>query len=171
MCKLGRVVFGAALTLLFAPRVMPAADLSNYRGFSFGTDLPAVAKQIGVSPSAAKTIHSRPALIQDLAWRPRSLDVPARPESVSEVVFSFYNGELYQIAVSYDRYEIEGMTAEDITEALSSIYGPASRPAPAKSSRDLYGDQEDWSRAGRIRSTDSTSSVFLMAAASSWLAP
>ena len=47
-----------------------AGDLSKYRSFQFGTDLPALAKQVGANVSQAKVIHSRPALIQMLDWRP-----------------------------------------------------------------------------------------------------
>src|SRR5690242_8139258 len=39
----------------------PANDLSKYRGFQFGTDLAAVAKQADVDPLQVKVVHSRPA--------------------------------------------------------------------------------------------------------------
>jgi hypothetical protein len=121
-----------------------AADLSKYRGFQFGTDLPTVAKQVGASVTQANVIHSRPALIQELEWRPQSLGPSTQKESSDEVVFSFYNGELYRLVIKYDRYEIEGLTAEDIIDAVSTIYGPAVRPAaPVKAEEDRYGEQED----------------------------
>ena len=121
-----------------------AADLSQYRNIQFGTDLSAVAKQVGVSPSEAKVIHSRPALIQELAWSPRALGSSPQTESVDKVIFSFYNGELYRIAINYDRYEIEGLTAEDMVNAISVTYGTAAKlAAPVKAAQDRYGDQED----------------------------
>ncbi len=43
---------------------------SKYRTFRFGTNLPPVAKQAGANPSEVKIIHRRPALIQELEWRP-----------------------------------------------------------------------------------------------------
>jgi hypothetical protein len=108
-----------------------AEDLSRYRNFRFGADLATVAKQAGASPSQAKPIHLRPALIQELAWRPQSLGASSLTEPVKEVVFSFYNGELFQIAINYDRYQTEGMTAADLIEAISSTYGTATRPTAA----------------------------------------
>jgi hypothetical protein len=71
------------------------------------------------------------------------LGASAQKEAASDVVFRFYNGELYQIAISYDRYEIEGLTAEDITEAVSMIYGPAAKlTIPVKPPADHYSDED-----------------------------
>ena len=50
-----------------------AQDLSRYREFQFGMNLIAVAKQADVKTSDARVIHQRPAVIQELEWRPRSL--------------------------------------------------------------------------------------------------
>ena len=122
----------------------PAGDLSQYRGFQFGTDLPAVLKQAGADMSQVKVLQTRPALIQTLQWYPRGLGPSSEPESVSDVVFSFYNGGLYRIAVNYDRYEIEGLTREDMVGAISRIYGAATAPAaPAKTTQNQYGDQQE----------------------------
>ena len=122
-----------------------ASDLSKYRGFQFGTDLPAVVKQVGADMSQVKVIHTRPALIQTLEWHPRSLGPAAKAESVGDVVFSFYNGALYRVAVNYDRYEVEGLTTEDMVGALSLIYGAAAAApiAPAKAVQNQYGDQQE----------------------------
>src|SRR5438552_1198692 len=119
-------------------------DLSTYRGFHFGTNPAVVAKAVGVSMSEVKIVHSRPALIQQLTWRPRNQGPTTQPESVSDIIFSFFNGELYRIVVQYDRYEIEGLAVDDIVEAVSLTYGPSAKPsAPAKAARETYGDQED----------------------------
>ena len=121
-----------------------AGDLSKYRGFQFGTDLPAVLKQVGADMSQVKVIHTRPALIQTLEWHPRSLGSASQPESVSNIIFSFYKGELYRIGVNYDRYEVEGLTTEDIVGALSLIYGAAATPiASDKVAQDQYGDRQE----------------------------
>src|SRR5581483_3178994 len=79
------------------------ADLSGYRKFQLGASLPAVAKQAGTNVSQAKTIHSRPALIQELEWRPPILG-SSNAEPAKDVVFSFYNGTLFRIVIDYDRY-------------------------------------------------------------------
>ncbi len=119
-------------------------DLSKYRNFQFGTDLPTVAKQADANPSQAKVIHRRPALIQELDWRPQPLGVSSRPEPAKEVVFSFYDGKLFRIVVDYDRYETEGLTAADFVDAISATYGPGATPAaPVKVAPGSYGDQEE----------------------------
>ena len=148
MGKLSSIVSKPALTSLFVCGMMSAAtvagDLSNYRGFQFGTDLPTVTKQVGATVAQAKIIHSRPALIQELEWRPQSLGPSPQKESANEVVFGFYNGELYRIEVKYDRYEIEGLTSDDVVEAVSTIYGPAAKLAPtAAPTEDHYGEKEE----------------------------
>jgi len=139
-----RLPFTALFLASIAPVVLFAGDLSRYRDFEFGTDLATVAKQAGADPSLAKLIHRRPALIQTLAWRPQPLGWSPRAEAAQEVVFSFHNGVLFRVAVEYDRYAIEGLTAEDIVDAISETYGRASKPAaPAKTVEGLYGDPEE----------------------------
>lgn len=119
-------------------------DLSKYRNFQFGTDLSTVVKQAGANPSQVKVIHRRPALIQELEWRPQPLGASSQTEPAKEVVFSFYDGELFWIVVDYDRYETEGLTADDFVDAISATYGPAAKPTvPAKVAPGSYGDQEE----------------------------
>ena len=106
----------------------------------------AVAKQADVEPSVARLIHQRPAVIQELEWRPQgSLPFSPQADAVSEVLFSFYNGELFRMVVNYDRHRTEGLTDEDMIEAISAKYGTATRPE-AKiilfSSFQVYNDNE-----------------------------
>ena len=132
------LMFGAMSTAAFG------GDLSRYRDFELGSDLATVAKRAAVDTSQAKVIHSRPALIQDLEWRPQPLGASSQTESVQEVVFSFYNGQLFRIKVDYDRYQTEGLSIEDFVDALSARYGPAGKPAaPAEVAAGSYGDQEE----------------------------
>jgi hypothetical protein len=121
-----------------------AADLSKYRNFELGTDLSTVAGQTGANPSQAKVIHRRPALIQELEWRPQPLGFSSQTEPVKGVVFSFYEGELFRLVADYDRYETEGLTSDDFVSAISAAYGPPARPATAgKVAPGSYGDQEE----------------------------
>jgi hypothetical protein len=99
-----------------------------YREFRFGADLLAVAKQAHVKPSEARTIHERPAVIQELAGQAPYMRSSLGADSVRDILFSFYNGELFRIVVTYDPERIAGMTAEDIVEAVSAKYGTATRP-------------------------------------------
>jgi hypothetical protein len=122
-------------------------DLSRYRGFQFGETLPAVAKQAGLELSEAKLIHERPAVIQELEW-PIWLSISfssPQVDPVKTILFSFYNGELFRIVVTYDRGETEGLTTEDMIEAISAEYGSATKPANtaiAFSSTQVYNDSE-----------------------------
>jgi len=51
--------------------------------------------------------------------------VSYRSESVDELVFSFYKGELYKMVVTYERASTEGLTADDMVKSISAKYGPA----------------------------------------------
>lgn len=126
--------------------VIYARDLSKYRGFQLGMSLLAAAKQADMNPSEARVIHQRPAVIQELKWRPPgSLGSSRQVDSVEEVLFSFYNGELFRMVVNYDQSQTEGLTDEDMIEAISVKYGTATRPS-AKiiffSSSQVYDDSE-----------------------------
>jgi hypothetical protein len=123
-----------------------AQDVSRYREFQLGMNLLAVAKQAQVAPSEARVIHQRPAVIQELEWRPQSsLPASLQGDPVSGVLFSFYNGELFRIVVNYDQHRTAGLTDEDMIEAISLKYGIAMRPQ-AKivlfSSFHVYNDSE-----------------------------
>jgi hypothetical protein len=126
-----------------APSV-DAPDLSRYREFQFGMNLPAIAKQAGLEPSEAKAIYQRPALIQELNWQPQLSLTSSQADPVRTIFFSFYNGELFRIVVNYDRYKTEGLTTEDVVEALSAKYGTATKPAAEIifSSSQVYNDSE-----------------------------
>src|SRR5579864_6399079 len=118
-----------------------ANDLSRYREFQLGTDLAAVAKQAHSEPSAAKVIQQRPALLQELTWRPQTFGPSTEP--VRAIVFSFYNGELYQIAINYDSTRTEGMSTSDMVEAISANYGaPTPLPVPVKTA-ERYGEKDE----------------------------
>lgn len=110
-------------------------------------DLAAIAKQGGMEPSEARTIHQRPAVIQEPEWRPpRSFTSSAPADSVKGVLFSFYNEQLFRMVINYDRYKTEGLTDDDMIEAISAEYGIATRPAAKVivfSSSQVYNDSED----------------------------
>ena len=101
--------------------------LSKYRDFSLGTSLPVVLRHTGQKPADVKLIHARPALIQQLTWWPPNIPgVTFQADTVQQILFSFYNGELYAIAVTYDRTSTAGLTAEDMVKSISAKYGEAS---------------------------------------------
>ena len=119
------LLFGALFSSLGT-----AQDLSKYRDFQFVMRLESVAKQIHMNVSAAKTTHQRPAVIQTLQWDQLSSysDPAAEDRSLRSIRFDFYNGELFKMVVAYDPAGTEGLTTEDMVEAISAIYGPATNP-------------------------------------------
>jgi len=127
---------------VLASPLLHAGDLSRYRNFEIGTSLPTVAGEARMEPSRATVIHRRPALIQELEWHPQPLGPSTEAEAVKEVVFSFYEGQLYRISVNYDEYKTEGLTAEDLIEAISATYGTATRAAAEIILPSIYGDDE-----------------------------
>ena len=64
-----RTIAISVLGVAISTSLLCAQDLSKYREFNLATNLPVVAKQLQVKPSVAKTIHQRPAVIQELDWQ------------------------------------------------------------------------------------------------------
>lgn len=144
MNRFGAIVFTLLLVAGVLPTASPAKDLSTYRNFHFGADLASISKQADAGLSQAKVVQRRPAVIQEVEWRPQPLGPTVRAESVGGALLSFYDGELFRIAVNYDRYETEGMTTDDLIEAISSTYGTAERSVPAANVTErIYGDAEE----------------------------
>lgn len=137
------VAISISWAVLSAP-LIHAQDLSRYREFQFGMNLPAIAKQVHLEPSTAKVIHRRPALIQELTWQPQFYPTSSQADPVRTISFSFYNGELFRIVVNYDRYKTEGLSTEDVVQAISAKYGTATKPAAEVvfSSSQVYNDSE-----------------------------
>jgi hypothetical protein len=124
-------ILGSLLGVAMMCPLLYAGDFSHYRGLQFGMDLAAAAKEAGTQSVDAKLVHKRPALIQEMEWQPRPPVVtgPASADPVKSGLLSFVNGELFRIIVTYDRYKVEGMTADDMIEGISATYGQATRPA------------------------------------------
>jgi len=107
-----------------------AEDLSTYRQFQFGMKLPEVVKLIGANPPETRVLHQRPAFIQELDWEPiRFPGSLPEADPVKSILFSFCNGELFRMVVTYDRYKTEGLTSGDMIVGISAKYGTATTPA------------------------------------------
>lgn len=125
-----RTLAMAAAGLIVASIPLAAQDLSRYRDFTLGSTIAAVAKINGARPDEIKVLHQRPAVIQEMRWRPRPRysDASMKADAVREVVFSFYDDQLFMIAVDYDRQGTEGLTDGDLIESMTATYGaPALR--------------------------------------------
>src|SRR6266436_4649226 len=114
--------------LLSAPFVR-GQDLSKYRDFSLGMSLPELSSQVDLRPLQTKLIQKNPAVIQELTcWPGGSSDYSRQTDSVRQIFFSFHNGELFRILVTYDQDATHGLTAEDMVQAISTKYGTPTRP-------------------------------------------
>ena len=118
--------------IALAPRIVAAADFDTYREFKLGASTVNVLAQGRAAERDLKTLHERPALLQELSWRPPyTARNAAEADSVETIVFSFVNDQLFRMTVDYDNERTEGLTKEDMIALLSTVYGPRStRPAP-----------------------------------------
>jgi hypothetical protein len=131
--------------VLLASPVLRAQDFSKYRGFSLGTSVATVLKQTEKSPNDVKVIHARPALLQELTWWPPAVPGASyRADSVEQMLFSFCDGELYKISVTYDTTSTQGLTADDMVKSISAKYGPATllETAPDSAITERYSDSD-----------------------------
>ena len=125
MCN---TVVSLFMVLLSAPLIF-GQQLSKYRAFSLGMALSELSTQVGPYSHWTTLIHQRPAVIQELTFW--SLSASRAPVGgVSQILFSFYNGELYRMMVTYDRDATEGLTDDDMVQAISARYGTATRLYP-----------------------------------------
>jgi len=124
-----RILSIAIFVAVLSASSIYSQDLSRYREFQFETGLPAIAKQAHLKPLDARAIHRRPAVIQELTWEAQSFPSSSPgSDSAKNILFSFYNGELFRMVVTYDPDRVAGLTADDIVEAISAKYGTATRP-------------------------------------------
>lgn len=117
----------AALGIILLSNGIEGQSVAQYRNFALGSNVATVATLIEASASEAKTIHQRPALLQELEWRPSRWVGGSMAEStdpVEHVVFSFYNDRLFRVVVDYSQNRTAGMTEVDMIEAISTVYGP-----------------------------------------------
>jgi len=123
----------SAACIVLAVCTVSAAELTRYREFELGAS---VATVTAVTQNAArvKTVHSRPALLQQLEWRPRYMAGAPQPDrdSIGEIVFSFVDDQLFEMSIAYAQDRTSGLTDEDMIASLTAIYGaplsPRSRP-------------------------------------------
>jgi len=114
--------------IVLSSHLVRGQDLSKYRDFSLGMSLPELSSQVDLRPLQTKLIQKHPAAIQELTcWLAGSSDHSRQTDSVRQIFFSFYNGELFRILVTYDQHATHGLTAEDMVQAISTKYGTPTR--------------------------------------------
>ena len=125
-----------ALGLILSGHLAFAQDMSRYRDYALESSVDSVMMAIGTRVSDVKTLHQRPAAIQQLEWRaPYADSRDTSVDPVRDISFTFYNDALYQVIVNYHRDRTEGLTNSDIVESLSAVYGaPTLAPARTRTS-------------------------------------
>ena len=133
-----RVLLIAVIVPVLSPQLGSAQDLSRYRAYVLESRLESVISVSGARAADTKTLHERPAKIQELQWRaPYVRSGTELADPVGGATFSFCDDGLYQVVVSYDRDRTDGLTDSDIIGSLTAVYGEPvlkaarSRPAAA----------------------------------------
>jgi hypothetical protein len=133
-------ILGLSVFIMCSTHGLEAQDLSRYRNFELGSNVASVSTTAGVAASDTKTIHQRPAVLQDLEYRPShwlAESTAPSTDPVEQIVFSFYNDQLFRIVVDYGHNRTAGMAGTDMIEAISAAYGPVIIPTSRARSRVL----------------------------------
>jgi hypothetical protein len=119
-----RVVALVCLGFVLGCQPLVAQAPFRYREYALESSVASVVKISGVQESETKTTHERPARIQELEWRaPYVRSGATMADPVHDVLFSFYDDQLYQVLVTYDRDRMEGLTKDDLIASISTTYG------------------------------------------------
>ena len=124
----------AALGCCLGAQAASAQELSHYRGYVLESSLEWVMAQSDLRGAEVKTVHLRPARIQEVEWlAPYVGSDRESADPVHDITFTFYNDTLYRIVVRYHRDRIDGLTNTDIVESLTATYGtPVARSARSR---------------------------------------
>src|SRR5260370_16933035 len=78
-----------------------------------------------------KVIHGRPALIQEVTWwLPNIPGSSYRSDTFEQILFSFYNAELYKISVTSDQTSTQVPTTNDMRKPVPSNSSPPTISQP-----------------------------------------
>ena len=115
--------------------VSAAPVYSRYRGVSIGDSVSAAIASLHMTASDVAVVHARPAMIQQLTWRPNQFFTggTGAPEALAEMVLTFHLGRLARVVATYDRDRTEGLTNADLHDAFTTIYGTSMLvPTPSR---------------------------------------
>ena len=138
-------LFASLVIIVLGAASAYGQDLSRYRGFSFGMTPAEVAKQVAPQTLQARMVSKETAIVQESTWWPLDAPGSAQPvQPVWQVLFTFYNGQLYRILITYNTQATKGLTVEDMVEAISTQYGQPTRPNSTVSfpTNELYSSTE-----------------------------
>ncbi len=119
-----RVAAVAFVGVLLGSQPVAAQELSRYRDYALGSSVGALVKATGARTDHTRILHERPARIEELEWRaPYVSSGTEMADPVRDILFTFFDDQLYQVVVTYDRDRMEGLTNDDVTESISATYG------------------------------------------------
>ena len=105
-----------------------AQQLSHYRTYLLGSSVASVATISGARDAEIRTLHERPAKLQQLEWHAPFVQPGTElADPVRDVSFHFYDDQLYQMIITYDPDRMDGLTNDDVVSTLSTTYDVPSR--------------------------------------------
>src|SRR4029453_9390045 len=108
---------------VFSTPNVVAQSLSRYRAYALESSLTSIVKASGAREADLKTLHDRPARIQELEWRATYVSPGnAVPDPVPSILFPFFDDQLYRMVVTYDHDRMEGLTDGDVLDSVSAAY-------------------------------------------------
>jgi hypothetical protein len=127
--SLVRSLLASVVLILSTASLSNGQDLSKYRSFQLGMNVDSVLAKIGMRRPDVRTIYKNPVLIQDLEWSPNEFSTQQTlSKSLSRIRFSFYDSQLYKMLVTYDYGKTNGLTTQDVIDAISLEYGKPNTP-------------------------------------------
>jgi hypothetical protein len=128
------VLIASVVVVALGAVPVAAQELSRYREFTLDSGMASVLATSGARADETKTLHERPARIQQLDWRLPYDQMGGELDPVRGMRFTFYDGRLYQVVVSYHRDRTKGLTDDDVVGSLSATYGVPLLPSRMTSS-------------------------------------
>jgi hypothetical protein len=127
-----RILTLVSLGVVFSTPNVVAQSLSRYRAYALESSPTSIVKASGAREADLKTLHDRPARIQELEWRAAYVSPgKAVPDPVRSILFTFFDDQLYRMVVTYDHDRMEGLTDSDVLESVSAAYAALPMQAQA----------------------------------------
>ena len=114
----------AFLVFVLGGQTVDAQAPIQYRAYALGSSVATVSAVSPTRTGQPRTIHDRPVPIQEVVWRAPYMGLGADlADPVHEMLFRFYEDQLYQITITYDRGRMDGLTNDDVIATLAATYG------------------------------------------------
>ena len=123
---------GICMALIaMATTTLGAENLDRYREYVLGSTVAEVLALAEARATDVVTLHERPVPVQQLEWRPPYTSARrADNDPVEAVRFAFVDGRLYELTIAYVQGRTKGMTATELVDGVTAVYGPPSQADP-----------------------------------------